>query len=307
MVSKRRVCGGLVLLCVVSPGTRAYAQRVSDPVADVLAALPTPPSTFVAISPCRLADTRGNGFSGPLGPPSLLAATPRVFPVVGNCGIPSTATVVSANLAVTNTSDRGFLSLWPEGAPQPNPLGSSMNYSAGQTIANAALAALGTGGGITVYTRVGLDLVIDVNGYFEAGTGPAGIMVAGFNGHIFGAITGSAAAFVFAGPTATVTTTATQRLTGSAEAPIGLAEGSSDQTAEIDLCYQPNAGGTLTNFNGMNSSSHVMFSDIRTYSAAGTVVPGAGTWKVGLCVRNNGGTASISRNDYVNGWVMVTN
>ncbi|PYQ17870.1 MAG: hypothetical protein DMF79_16435, partial [Acidobacteria bacterium] len=48
---------------------------------------------FVAISPCRLADTRGNGFIGPFGPPSLLPLAARVFPVAGNCGIPVTAQV----------------------------------------------------------------------------------------------------------------------------------------------------------------------------------------------------------------------
>jgi len=43
------------------------------------------------------------------------------------------------------------------------------DYSASQTIANAVIAALGTNGGINVYARVGLDLIIDVNGYFDTG------------------------------------------------------------------------------------------------------------------------------------------
>jgi hypothetical protein len=42
-----------------------------------------------------------------------------------------------------------------------------MNYAAGQTIANAVLVALGTTGGITVQSLVGLNLIIDVNGYFD--------------------------------------------------------------------------------------------------------------------------------------------
>jgi len=71
----------------------------------------------------------------------------------------------------------------------------SLNFSAGQTIANAVLAPLGSfvpfvgntadqldapslARGITVYARVGLDLIIDVNGYFDTGaagpTGPTG-------------------------------------------------------------------------------------------------------------------------------------
>ena len=42
MACKRKVLGVLVLVCVVSPGARAYAQSVSDPVADVLAAVHAP-------------------------------------------------------------------------------------------------------------------------------------------------------------------------------------------------------------------------------------------------------------------------
>jgi hypothetical protein len=95
--------------------------------------------------------------------------------VAGHCGIPATAQALSANMAVTNTSAAGFLSVWPEGAPTPSPLVASMNYSAGQTIANAVIAPLGTNGGLTVQARFGLDLIIDINGYFDTGAaGPTG-------------------------------------------------------------------------------------------------------------------------------------
>jgi hypothetical protein len=33
---------------------------------------------------------------------------------------------------------------------------------------------------------------------------------------------------------------------------------------------------------------------------------GAGTWNLGYCVKNYGPNA-ISNNDFVNGWIMVTN
>ena len=172
----RHVFGGLLVLCLVAPAARAQDPVPQDPVADVLAAVPTPPIAFVGIVPCRLADTRvGSGFAGLFGPPALVALTPRVFPVAGHCGIPVTAQAVSANMAVTNTTGQGFLSVWPEGAAQPVPLVASMNYSPGQTIANAVLAPLGTNGGITVYAKVGIDLVMDVNGYFDTGAaGPVG-------------------------------------------------------------------------------------------------------------------------------------
>ena len=115
----RYVRRAVLLVCVV-PAASAPAQSAVDAVDDALVALavsvPTPPIAFVGIPPCRLADTRGNGFTGAFGPPSMIAVTPRVFPVASHCGIPATAQAVSANLAVTNTSGVGFISVWPGGS-----------------------------------------------------------------------------------------------------------------------------------------------------------------------------------------------
>lgn len=132
-----------------------------------LAALPSTPLPFVAVTPCRLADTRGNGFSGAFGPPALAAGTPRDFPVTGHCGIPAGAQAVSANLAVTNTFGPGFISAYPEGTPFPGI--STLNFVAGQTLANAAVVGLGPTGAMTVAAGVsGTDVIIDVNGYYTS-------------------------------------------------------------------------------------------------------------------------------------------
>lgn len=164
MNSKRQAFAASLIALIAAPGISAQAQTVVD---GVLAAIPTPPIAFVAVPPCRLADTRPNGgFSGVFGPPSLVPATSRVFPVAGHCGIPSTAQAASLNMTVTLTTGAGFLAIWPDGSPQPTPLVSTLNYVAGQTVANNVLAGLGTIGGINVYSLVKVDLVIDVNGYF---------------------------------------------------------------------------------------------------------------------------------------------
>ena len=118
-------------------------------------------------------------------------------------------------------------------------------------------------------------------------------------------IPGNGVAWVFAGPFAVVTTTAMQRLTGVGEAPLGLAAGT--QTARVDLCFQNNAvPGILTNFSGGSYSLHQFAAVRAAYPAVGSVVPGAGTWRVGTCVFNSGVNA-LSNNDYGNGWVQVTN
>ncbi|MGD0166086.1 MAG: hypothetical protein ABSC51_02195 [Gaiellaceae bacterium] len=49
-----------------------------------------------------------------------------------------------------------------------------------------------------------------------------------------------------------------------------------------------------------------MYPDQRTFAAAASVVPGAGTWNVGFCVLNEEG-AAINNTGSVNGWVQVTN
>src|SRR5262245_794685 len=175
MRCRTHVLGWLLVLCPSAPDALAQ-ERAPDPIE---VAVPTPPIAFVAIAPCRLADTRvGSGFGGAFGPPSLIATIPRVFPVAGHCALPPTAQVVSANVTVTNTAGLGFISVWPDGAPQPVPPVAALTFSTGQTISNALIATLGATGGITVYPKVGLDVIIDINGYFDTGaagpTGPTG-------------------------------------------------------------------------------------------------------------------------------------
>ncbi len=132
-------------------------------------ALPTSPLPFIGITPCRIADTRQAGFPAGYGPPALTGGVPRNFTLTGQCGIPSLAAAVSLNVTVTNTQGPGFILIYPEGGAQPNV--STLNYVAGQTVANAAVVPLGTGGGITVIAGVsGTDLILDTNGYY-AGAG----------------------------------------------------------------------------------------------------------------------------------------
>jgi sulfatase-modifying factor enzyme 1 len=119
---------------------------------------------FVGLTPCRLVDTRGNGFAGPFGPPGLPASVPRDFPLIGQCGLPAEALAVSLNVTATNTLGPGFFALYPAGGATP--LVSTLNYLVGETIANAALVPLSPGGITAVAGVSGADLILDVNGYF---------------------------------------------------------------------------------------------------------------------------------------------
>ena len=124
----------------------------------------TNPLPFIGADPCRIADTRNP--PGPYGAPSMPGGSPRNFTLTGVCGIPASALAVSLNVTVTNTQGPGFILIWPAGGMQPNV--STLNYVAGQTIANAAVVPLGTGGAVTVIAGVsGTDLILDMNGYYE--------------------------------------------------------------------------------------------------------------------------------------------
>jgi hypothetical protein len=125
----------------------------------------TYPAIFVGVDPCRVADTRGNGFTGTYGPPSLVANATRTFIITGQCSIPSGAAAVSFNFGALNVGGAGDLRVGPS-APLPG--ASTLNYNANTpNIANAAVVPLGGTGGIVVQAdAVSIDLIIDVNGYY---------------------------------------------------------------------------------------------------------------------------------------------
>jgi len=126
-----------------------------------------PPAQYHTVTPCRVADTRGA--AGPYGGPSLAGGGSRTFVIAGQCGVPPTASSVSFNFTVTNATGDGDLRVIP--ADQSLPVVSTLNWRAGQTRANNATVGLGAAAG-DILVRVDqaggtVDLVIDVNGYFE--------------------------------------------------------------------------------------------------------------------------------------------
>lgn len=135
----------------------------------VTSAIPPPPTgglQFVAINPCRIMDSRGNGFTGSFGPPSLVAGGIRTVPVPSStCAIPVTARAYSVNItAIPKTGSLGFLTVWPTGQVQPGV--STLNSPDGQIVANGAIIPAGVGGAVDTYVTNDADLVIDINGYF---------------------------------------------------------------------------------------------------------------------------------------------
>jgi hypothetical protein len=134
----------------------------------------TPPLPFVGLFPCRVADTRGNGFTGQAGPPTVLANVVRTFkiadPVPGGseCGVPATARAVSFQFTVTTMASNGNLIAWPEGAV---PTASVLNWNASSVaIGNGIVVPISATGNLNVQINAPLgqaaNLIIDVNGYY---------------------------------------------------------------------------------------------------------------------------------------------
>ncbi len=121
---------------------------------------------FFSVLPCRVLDTRNT--AGPLGAPSLVAGADRLFTVAGQCGVPSTAVAISANVAVTASTGAGYVTVTQGDLPAP--VTSTVNYATGQTRANTAMISLGAAGEIRArcgQTSGKADLVLDVNGYYQ--------------------------------------------------------------------------------------------------------------------------------------------
>ncbi|HSL75113.1 MAG TPA: hypothetical protein VK853_11620 [Ilumatobacteraceae bacterium] len=125
----------------------------------------TLPSMVETLVPKRVADTRP-GFSTADG---LVAGTGLLpggqmleIPIAGRVGVPADATAVVANVTVAEPAMAGFVSVFPCGSW---PGTSSLNYAAGEVVANEVIAKLSATGSICVYTMATTHVVVDAVGY----------------------------------------------------------------------------------------------------------------------------------------------
>ncbi|MEY2583367.1 MAG: hypothetical protein QOE09_3216 [Ilumatobacteraceae bacterium] len=163
---------------ILAPGTYSVVASTSardtgwsftvDPAAatgtvtPVPVAQPTAPATGLApLAPARIVDTR---FA--VGGTRLVGGSITRLQVTGQGGVPGVAKAVLANVTLTAPSGSGFLTMWNCSSTRPDV--STLNFSANETVANAATIPLDSSGQLCAFSSVSADLVIDVGGFYSA-------------------------------------------------------------------------------------------------------------------------------------------
>jgi hypothetical protein len=140
-----------------SPGT---VQLVADVSGYFVSGTATAAGEFTSLTPARILDTRTSG--GP-----IARISTDVLPVVGHGGVPAGATAVVLNLTVVSPTQGGYITAWADGSGS-RPTASTLNFSAGEIVADLAVVPIGTDGDIDLYNGSGgtSQLVADVAGYY---------------------------------------------------------------------------------------------------------------------------------------------
>ena len=135
---------------------------------DVNAYIPGVGSFLNALVPARLLETRTGPDLGTVdglfdGLGMVGARVPLSLQVAGRGGVPVGASTAMLNVTVTESTDGGFVTVYP--CDQPVPLASNVNFDAGATVANAVVAKLAANGTVCVYSSAPTQVLVDVNAY----------------------------------------------------------------------------------------------------------------------------------------------
>jgi hypothetical protein len=144
-----------LILLSLTFGTLCSAQQNS--------AAPSTPLQFIAVTPCRVVDTRiSNGLFG--GPP-IQGGTFRSFPIPqGSCNIPSSAGAYQLNVTVVPSGRLSYLTVYPTG--ENRGVVTTMNSLDGRVKPDAVIVPAGANQAVSVYASDTTNVVIDIYGYF---------------------------------------------------------------------------------------------------------------------------------------------
>ncbi|MTD16407.1 hypothetical protein GIS00_20945 [Nakamurella sp. YIM 132087] len=176
----------VVVLLLASPwsgrGVTPAAALEPNPPDVTAAGLTGSAATYQQVPTCRMADTRSGT--------SLVAGTVRNFRVSGvdgfpaqggrsgGCGIPATATSITATFTAVSAEGTGFLKAWGRGSAPP--AATTMNFGAALNQSIGVVVPVTPAGLSVLSAGRPTHLVVDVTGYFA----PAPYLVALSNGRV---------------------------------------------------------------------------------------------------------------------------
>jgi hypothetical protein len=163
-------------LVTINPSTSesvsVYSSDNTDLVLDITgyfapASLAPSGLSLYTLPPCRVIDTRESSgeFQGELTTP---------FSTDNNCSVPANAQAYVVNATVVPSGPLGFLTLWPDGTPQP--LVSTLNAGDGLVTSNMAIIS-SMNGSVDAFASSDTQLILDVSGYFALPPGPTVVLV----------------------------------------------------------------------------------------------------------------------------------
>ncbi|MFE9633311.1 PKD domain-containing protein [Streptomyces sp. NPDC006463] len=123
----------------------------------------TAASGYNPLAPVRAVDTR-NGTGTAQG--QLAGQGTFSVQMAGRNGVWKGISAVALNVTVTNPKEAGHLTVFPSGQAAPST--SSVNFTAGQTVANSVIVPVGPDGQISVRNGAwaGTDVIVDVVGFY---------------------------------------------------------------------------------------------------------------------------------------------
>jgi uncharacterized protein (DUF1501 family) len=146
-----------------APPPPAPPRLTNPPAAPAPGGSSRPRTGFVPLTPARVLDTRDGTGGVAVGP--IPANGSLMVALGGQGGLPSSGVrAVALNVTVTGAVGAGYLTV--HAADADRPLASSLNFRAGDTVANHVLSAVDGAGRIAVFASASTQVVADVVGYY---------------------------------------------------------------------------------------------------------------------------------------------
>jgi hypothetical protein len=262
-------------------------------------ALPSSPLPFVAITPCRIVDTRVANPDG-FHQPNFADDESRTFnlPLSSDCpGLPATAGAWSLNIQFRPIAQLSFLTAYPTGTTMP--LASTMTASSANWVQNAAIVPAGTGGAIDIYCQYAGRVVIDINGYY----GPQGV-VTSLNAKIGDVILAEGANITVTPSGNTLTIASPDVITG-VTAQNGLTGGGTSGDVTVEAAFAGSGAATTISRSDHDHWGQTWIGSDFGLTLKGSSIYSNATMLKGLAQENGNGAIGIVAHTGGDAWMVV--